>query len=145
MKLDSDERVLSPLGLIEVESAVEPSEVQSVEIRTDRLGALAVEIRTKTRGAQEAFASGALLALDAGRMLIEAKRLLKHGEWGCWLAEHTSVSDRMAQNYMKLAKAVDESNEQNWAKRVSEMSLSAALAELKKNPNSSSEPDSQNP
>ena len=35
---------------------------------------------------------------------IEAKGLLKHGQWLPWLAEHCSISDRSAQLYMRIAK-----------------------------------------
>ena len=43
----------------------------------------------------------------AGELLIEAKGLLKHGEWGNWLAENVSFSESTAQNYMRLAKNWD--------------------------------------
>ena len=41
-------------------------------------------------------------ARAAGELLIEAKSLLKHGEWGNWLAENVSFSESTAQNYMRL-------------------------------------------
>ena len=48
-------------------------------------------------------AQGALShARNAGELLIEAKSLLKHGEWGNWLAENVSFSESTAQNYMRL-------------------------------------------
>ena len=37
----------------------------------------------------------------AGELLIEAKSLLKHGEWGNWLTENVSFSESTAQNYMR--------------------------------------------
>jgi hypothetical protein len=43
----------------------------------------------------------------AGELLIEAKSLLKHGEWGNWLTENVSFSESTAQNYMRLAKNWD--------------------------------------
>lgn len=43
-------------------------------------------------------------ARNAGELLIEAKSLLKHGEWGKWLAENVSFTDRTAQSYMRLAR-----------------------------------------
>jgi hypothetical protein len=36
--------------------------------------------------------------------LIEAKALLKHGEWLPWLKEHVGFSDRTAQLYMKIVR-----------------------------------------
>jgi hypothetical protein len=38
----------------------------------------------------------------AGELLIEAKSLLKHGEWGNWLTENASFTERTAQSYMRL-------------------------------------------
>ncbi len=43
-------------------------------------------------------------ARNAGELLIEAKSLLKHGEWGNWLAENVAFTERTAQSYMRLAR-----------------------------------------
>jgi hypothetical protein len=43
-------------------------------------------------------------ARAAGELLIEAKSLLKHGEWGNWLTENVAFTDRTAQSYMRLAR-----------------------------------------
>ena len=43
-------------------------------------------------------------ARAAGELLIEAKGLLKHGEWGNWLAENVAFTERTAQSYMRLAR-----------------------------------------
>jgi hypothetical protein len=44
-------------------------------------------------------------AMDAGDALIRAKRMptMKHGEWLPWLRDNCGVSERRAQDYMKLA------------------------------------------
>jgi hypothetical protein len=49
-------------------------------------------------------------AMDAGDALIRAKRMVKdgervvkHGEWLPWLRDNCGVSERRAQDYMKLA------------------------------------------
>lgn len=42
-------------------------------------------------------------ALQAGAALIEAKSLLKHGQWSNWLAQ-TGIPERSAQRYMAIAK-----------------------------------------
>lgn len=44
-------------------------------------------------------------ALAAGRLLIEAKGKLNHGEFGPWLREHVDISERTARRYMTLAKS----------------------------------------
>lgn len=43
-------------------------------------------------------------ALEIGRRLKEAKDLLPHGEWGKWLAESVSYSQRTANKLMQLFK-----------------------------------------
>jgi hypothetical protein len=40
-----------------------------------------------------------------GNALIEAKRLLPHGEWNKWLAENARISSRTASNYMRISKS----------------------------------------
>jgi hypothetical protein len=42
-------------------------------------------------------------AMEAGRLLIQAKAEVGHGGWLSWLKANTSVSERTAQYYMKLA------------------------------------------
>lgn len=44
-------------------------------------------------------------ALKAGRLLNEVKDSLQHGEFGPWLREHVSISERTARRYMTLAKS----------------------------------------
>jgi hypothetical protein len=41
--------------------------------------------------------------IDAGLALIEAKKLVGHGQWLPWLRDNCGVSERRAQHYMKLA------------------------------------------
>lgn len=43
-----------------------------------------------------------LCGIEIGRRLVEAKDLLKHGEWLPWLERETTFSDRQAQRYMKV-------------------------------------------
>ena len=47
---------------------------------------------------------GGEATINAGMGLIEAKRKLKHGEWGTWLAEHFGLSARQAQRLMVIAR-----------------------------------------
>ena len=47
------------------------------------------------------------LALRAGAILLEAKKLVPYGEWESWLADNVKgIALRTAQNYMKLAQEV---------------------------------------
>jgi len=43
-------------------------------------------------------------AIEAGRLLFEAKERIKHGLFGQWIYENLPFCDRTAQNYMKLYK-----------------------------------------
>lgn len=43
-------------------------------------------------------------ALKCGRLLIQAKGKLLHGEFLPWLSKHCHVKERQAQNYMRVAK-----------------------------------------
>jgi hypothetical protein len=52
---------------------------------------------------QDAAKTVAQRAIDAGHALIEAKSLVKHGEWLPWLREHCALAERTAQLYMKIA------------------------------------------
>ena len=64
-------------------------------------------------------------AKQAGKLLLDVKQSLKHGEWLPWLEKSVSVSARQAQNYMAaangkplLARKIAKSKEPN-AKSVS--------------------------
>ncbi len=46
-------------------------------------------------------------AIEAGRLLFEAKERIKHGLFGQWMYENLPFCDRTAQNYMKLYKYRD--------------------------------------
>ena len=59
---------------------------------------------SEARDRANAFAQSAIeAAVEAGRLLIEAKDQVGHGGWLPWLKANTSVSERTAQYYMKLA------------------------------------------
>lgn len=46
-------------------------------------------------------------ALNIGQQLLEAKKIVKHGEWTNWLKERVQFSERTAQNYMKIYKETE--------------------------------------
>src|SRR5262249_2583282 len=71
----------------------------------NRLPILASEIRRAHADVQEAAKTAAERAIEAGRALIEAKSLVKHGEWLPWLREHCALAERTAQLYMKIAES----------------------------------------
>jgi hypothetical protein len=73
------------------------------ELASNRLAMLAAETRTAHAGVGSAAIARASRALGAGRALIEAKMLLKHGRWLPWLKENCHLPERTAQLYMRLA------------------------------------------
>jgi hypothetical protein len=42
-------------------------------------------------------------AIEAGKLLIEAKQELTHGQWEAWLRDHATISPRTARRYMRIA------------------------------------------
>jgi hypothetical protein len=70
----------------------------------NRLPALAAEIRKAHADVQEAAKTAAERAIEAGHALIEAKELVRHGEWLPWLRENCALAERTAQLYMRIAK-----------------------------------------
>ncbi len=70
---------------------------------SNRLPVLAAEIRRAHAGVEDAAKTAAERAIEAGQALVEAKALLKHGEWLPWLQEHCALSERVAQLYMRIA------------------------------------------
>src|SRR5262245_65388910 len=45
--------------------------------------------------------------VEIGRLLLQAKGLVEHGEWLPWLKSNFPLSDRTAERYMAVAKWVD--------------------------------------
>jgi Protein of unknown function (DUF3102) len=89
---------------------------------------LAVRIRAEHEAVDQSLKSSVAHAMAAGDMLIEAKSLVKHGQWLPWLHEHCTISERTAQLYMRCAKQreVIESNTQP----IADLSLNEAAALL---------------
>ncbi|MBM6886978.1 DUF3102 domain-containing protein [Pseudoflavonifractor phocaeensis] len=62
------------------------------------------DIETITGEILDAKRAGGEAILTIGRCLIEAKNMLRHGEWLPWLSERVELSERTAQKFMKLAR-----------------------------------------
>lgn len=71
---------------------------------SNRLPILAAQIQVAHQEAVAAVRTAAERAIEAGHALLEAKSLVKHGEWLPWLKQHARISERSAQFYMKIAK-----------------------------------------
>ena len=60
---------------------------------------IAAEIREIQRSCR---AMTLMYAVEAGRRLVEAKALVKHGEWGDWVKNETGMSMSSVSRLMKL-------------------------------------------
>ncbi len=83
---------------------------------------LAARIQAAHEAATTTMRQGCEHAIKAGRLLIEAKNQVPHGQWLRWLQKHCQVSERMAQYYMTLARAF-EANPQ----RVADLAMREAI------------------
>jgi hypothetical protein len=69
-----------------------------------KLEGLAADIRAGHRRCMDAMKGVVEQARDIGKRLIEAKGLVRHGEWTGWVAGHCEFAMRMAQNYILVAR-----------------------------------------
>jgi hypothetical protein len=89
--------------------------------RTRRdLGDIAARIRDEHDACAHAMKRGFEHAVAAGRLLIEAKAQVAHGQWRQWLGDNVPASERTCQTYMQVARAFvalggDEANAQRVA------------------------------
>jgi hypothetical protein len=66
--------------------------------------ALAAEINATHAEAERSLRQAVHHAVRTGELLIQAKRLVGHGNWSIWLTDNVTFSDRLAQSYMRLAR-----------------------------------------
>lgn len=97
------------------------------------LAPLAEKINAATNSAEVSARSAMSRALDAGTLLIEAKKLVQHGEWENWLTGHCDVAPRTAQAYMRLAKSVPLLDEGK-AQRVADLPVREAIRAIATSP-----------
>jgi len=67
------------------------------------LAALAQRIKAAVKAYTEAGQNAVQRAIEAGKVLNEAKAKFKHGEWGKWLKEQCDTPERTARRCMRLA------------------------------------------
>lgn len=95
---------------------------------SNRLPILAAEINRAHDLACRAAQTTLDHAIAVGERLNEAKAILGHGKWLPWLAENCDFSERMARNYMRLAKHKDEVKSKSAT--VADLTVRAALDSL---------------
>ncbi len=76
------------------------NEIIDVPMKGQRdLATVTAEIRAYCTAAQTMMVT---YAIEIGRRLVEAKSMVKHGEWGDYLREELGLSQSTANNHMKL-------------------------------------------
>lgn len=90
---------------------------------------LARRINDEHEAARLAVRTGIAHAITAGELLLEAKRMVPHGQWRTWLGESVAFSERTAQAYMRLAKARCQLTEEN-PQALADLTLTEALSRL---------------
>jgi hypothetical protein len=73
-------------------------------VPSNDLSVLASQINSEHDEVVKAVVHGADHAIRAGKLLLEAKIAVQHGDWSEWLATNCRVSERSAQLYMQLAR-----------------------------------------
>lgn len=68
------------------------------------LAGLAERINAEHEQCEVHMRAGVDHAIKAGELLIEAKSLCAHGEWGAWLQANCAFAERTAQAYMRVAR-----------------------------------------
>jgi hypothetical protein len=92
------------VGLTLVKPAVE-QHATGDDVSVRDLDAIVAQIRWHGARMIERLRQTLDEAREIGGLLIEAKAQVSHGEWLPWLAENVAISERTAQEWMRLAKA----------------------------------------
>lgn len=81
--------------------ATKPAEIFTGGSKLDDLASLA---NAAHAACEQAVRSALTHARDCGETLIEAKRLVGHGNWLPWVAKYCRFSERQARNYVTIAR-----------------------------------------
>ncbi|RVT48385.1 DUF3102 domain-containing protein [Rubrivivax albus] len=90
------------------------------------LTALPAQINEAVRRADTHAKAAVHAAVHAGRLLLQAKSQVVHGEWEAWVTTHCDCAVRTAQAYMRLATKYGELPPSE-AQRVAELPLRQAI------------------
>jgi len=112
---------------------------QQDEPAPDNLEDLAAQINQAHGQVEQAFESAVENALTAGKLLLMAKKQVKHGEFEAWIEDNFEFSYRLARAYMRVAKKLPELPGEKW-QRVANMSLRGILKLLASPIDEQSEP-----
>jgi hypothetical protein len=95
------------------------------------LADLAVQINNEHHQAEAVLNAGLEHALEAGRLLRQAKKQISRGDWLPWLKENFVGSERTAQCYMRVASQFPKLHGK--AQRVADLTFRGALAAVASN------------
>jgi len=82
-------------------------------------------------------------AIECGRLLAEAKALMRHGEWLSWVRGNLTFGVRQAQKYMRLAERADALPNANSGAHLSINDALAVVAETIDPPAPTRHPDTR--
>lgn len=94
----------------------------------NRLPILAAKIKRAVADARGHAGASLACAIKAGERLTEAKQHVVHGEWLPWLRDNCEISERTAQQYMRLARHKELVDVKSAV--VADLTLSAAVDEI---------------
>ena len=102
-------------------------------IEVPNLQTLATQINETAREAERHARGATENALIVGAMLIQAKKLVVHGEWDHWILQNCEIAPRTVQAYMRLAKSLPQLDAQE-AQRVADLPVREAIRAIATNP-----------
>lgn len=96
---------------------------------------LAARINAAHEEVKMALRRGAERAIEAGRLLLQAKTTVGHGNWLEWIGSNCRFSERTAQVYMRLAQEIPSLELK--AQRITDLTINDAIRLLEplKGPN----------
>ena len=97
------------------------------KVDADRENRLVGEIKLITEQTKQVVLMG---SIEIGRRLVEAKNLIKHGQWGAWLKDRIDYSQRTANNFMRIYKEYGENGLAEKSQSIANLSYTHALALL---------------
>ena len=86
---------------------------------------LANRINAEHEEVKKALWRGAEHAIEAGRLLLQAKNTMHHGHWLEWVGANCRFSERTAQLYMRLAQEVP--SLESKTQRIADLTVNDAI------------------
>lgn len=125
MRKERNEKQTAANGMASVQET-SAAATQYVEQKdAEREQTLVSEINLITEQTKQALLTG---TIEIGKRLTEAKCLVRHGEWGNWLAERVNYSQRSANNFMKIYKEYGVTGLAAKSQSIANLSVTQAVA-----------------